>query len=124
MGPLAVQQSQSPRQKQRADTAGASSTHSSPAHPNMACPAVFPPLNLRSTSGGRMPFPRVDGDSTDDAERRNATALTIVELLARGSGGNSSNNNNSNSSNNTQTTLPPCGHRPRAARRCRRCPRW
>ncbi|KAF4134695.1 hypothetical protein GN958_ATG15951 [Phytophthora infestans] len=95
MGFLAVQQSQSPRRK--ASVASASSTESSPAARTMASPAVFPPLNLRSTSTGStrnsfMPhaaFPQSD-DSNDD-ERRNATALTIVELLAR-AGTNGSNN--------------------------------
>ncbi|KAF1777950.1 hypothetical protein GQ600_12892 [Phytophthora cactorum] len=79
MGPLAVQQSQSPRRK--ASVASASSPESSPATRTMASPAVFPPLNLRSTSTGStrnsfMPhaaFPQSD-DSNDD-ERRNATAL-------------------------------------------------
>ncbi|KAG6618958.1 M96 mating-specific protein family [Phytophthora cinnamomi] len=102
MGPLAVQQSPSPRHKPRADD----STRSSPALPTMASPAVFPPLNLRSTSSGRMPhaaFP----DSSDDAERRNATALTIVELLARGSSSNRNSNNNHSSTNSSQPqTLP------------------
>ncbi|KAE8981375.1 hypothetical protein PR003_g24191 [Phytophthora rubi] len=98
MGPLAVEQTPSPRHKR---TESSASSHSSPAHSTMASPAVFPPLNLRATSAGRMPFPRIDGDNNDDAERRNATALTIVELLARG---NSS--NKSNSSSNTQQTLP------------------
>lgn len=93
MGPLAVQHSQSPRRK--ASTSSESSPHST-----MASPAVFPPLNLRSTSTGSrnsfLPsFPQSD-DSNDDAERRNATALTIVELLAR-SGNNS----------NTQTQKTP-----------------
>ncbi|KAK1935558.1 hypothetical protein P3T76_010253 [Phytophthora citrophthora] len=73
MGPLAVQHSQSPRRKQ------SSSSESSP-HSAMASPAVFPPLNLRSTSTGsrnsflpHASFPQSD-DSNDDAERRNATA--------------------------------------------------
>ncbi|ETM41410.1 hypothetical protein L914_12810, partial [Phytophthora nicotianae] len=93
MGSLAVQQSQSPRRK--ASVASASSPDSSPGARTMASTAMFPPLNLRSTSTGStrnsfMPhaaFPQSD-DSNDD-ERRNATALTIVELLARaGTNGN------------------------------------
>ncbi|KAG7387327.1 hypothetical protein PHYPSEUDO_014421 [Phytophthora pseudosyringae] len=106
MGPLAVQQSQPPRRK--TSEASSSSDSSPPAAHSMASPAVFPPLNLRSTSSGSrtgssiMPhaaFPQSD-DSTDDAERRNATALTIVELLARAG-------TNSDSGNNTQTQQTP-----------------
>ncbi|KAL3670795.1 hypothetical protein V7S43_003981 [Phytophthora oleae] len=70
----------------------------------MASPAVFPPLNLRSTSTGsrnsflpHASFPQSD-DSNDDAERRNVTALTIVELLAR-----SGNNSNVQQTQNQKT---------------------
>ncbi|KAG6944026.1 hypothetical protein JG688_00017309 [Phytophthora aleatoria] len=109
MGPLAVQQSQSPRRK--ASVASASSPESSPATRTMASPAVFPPLNLRSTSTGSthnsfMPhaaFPQSD-DSNDD-ERRNATALTIVELLAR-AGTNGSSNNKTTQQQTQQAPLP------------------
>jgi hypothetical protein len=102
MGPLAVQQSSSPRRK-----ASVASSESSPPR-SMASPAVFPPLNLRassrSSSASFMPhaaFPQA-ADS-DDAERRNATALTIVELLARAPNSNNSNNNISSSNAQTQS---------------------
>ncbi|KAG7393814.1 hypothetical protein PHYBOEH_005997 [Phytophthora boehmeriae] len=79
-GPLAVEHSTS---------ASSSSSPSTSPPRKISSAAVFPPLNLRSTSTGStrslMPhaaFPRGD-DGNDDAERRNATALTIVELLAR-----------------------------------------
>ncbi|POM81077.1 M96 mating-specific protein family, partial [Phytophthora palmivora] len=96
MGSLAVQQSQSPRRKTSTAT---SSPESSPSSHTMARQAVYPPLNLRSTSTGSrngnsfMPHASFlqTSDSNDDAERRNATALTIVELLARaGTNGNNS----------------------------------
>ncbi|RQM12412.1 hypothetical protein KXD40_008049 [Peronospora effusa] len=58
----------------------------------MASPAVFPPLNLHSTSSTssarrshfmpRAAFPQGDNNN-EDVDRRNVTALTIVDLLAR-----------------------------------------
>ncbi|GMF27184.1 unnamed protein product [Phytophthora lilii] len=109
MGPLAVQQTPSPRQKPRA----APSPNSSPA---MASPAVFPPLHLRSSSVGsrsgsfmpRAAFPQ-DDDSPDDAERRNATALTIVELLARAGTGSNSNTQQQQQQQTLPSLRPQCG---------------
>ncbi|RLN97813.1 hypothetical protein BBJ28_00008600 [Nothophytophthora sp. Chile5] len=92
----------------------------------MSSPAVFPPLRLRpapptaikssSTSGLRnhsvMPhaaFPMASDreDNTEDAERRNATALTIVELLARAGTSNNSNNGAKPATQPTaQTSVP------------------
>ncbi|KAI9908943.1 hypothetical protein PsorP6_015067 [Peronosclerospora sorghi] len=86
MGFLAVQQTAPIKQEPAPPSA---SPRSSPAY-TMGSPAIFPPLNLRSTSTGsrtsflpRAAFPQDDEHPTDDAARRNATALTIVELLAR-----------------------------------------
>ncbi|CAH0476925.1 unnamed protein product [Peronospora belbahrii] len=93
MGPLAVQQT--PAQSRKTSTTS-SSLKSSLSH-TMASPAVFPPLNLRSTFASntrrsnfmpRAAFPQGD-ENDEDVERRNVTALTIVELLARaGAAGN------------------------------------
>ncbi|OWZ05670.1 M96 mating-specific protein [Phytophthora megakarya] len=55
----------------------------------MSSSAVFPPLNVRSTSGSRfLPHAQFPQNGDSDTERRNATALTIVELLARSGNGN------------------------------------
>ncbi|KAL4116633.1 hypothetical protein KRP22_014368 [Phytophthora ramorum] len=107
MGSLAVQQSQSPRRK--ASVASSPETSST-----MASSAVFPPLHLRSTSTGSGLMPRAafpqDGDNnnnnnnSDDAERRNVTALTIVELLARAGTANNSSNTQQLPSLRPQTT--------------------
>ncbi|CAI5714947.1 unnamed protein product [Peronospora effusa] len=88
MGPLAVQQTPSRRRK---TSTTSSSSDSSPPH-TMASPAVFPPLNLHSTSSTssarrshfmpRAAFPQGDNNN-EDVDRRNVTALTIVDLLAR-----------------------------------------
>ncbi|CAI5746412.1 unnamed protein product [Peronospora destructor] len=69
----------------------------------MTSPTVLPPLNLHSTSSTgstrrsnvmpRAAFPQGDNNN-EDAERRNVTALTIVNLLAHaGIGGSKANNN-------------------------------
>ncbi|TDH66419.1 hypothetical protein CCR75_002300 [Bremia lactucae] len=81
MGSLAIHQSHASRR-----TSPVASAVSDPTSPTtMASPAVFPPLHVHIPSTSRphrlmpfAPFPQ----STDDAERRNVTALTIVDLLA------------------------------------------
>ncbi|KAL7688842.1 hypothetical protein Plhal304r1_c018g0065711 [Plasmopara halstedii] len=82
------EQSQATRRK--ISIVSVSSESSVATHPSMASPAVFPPLKLRSTPTGSnqstftpLTISSQSDESSDEAERRNSTALTIVELLAR-----------------------------------------